>query len=71
MLYSLPNIVVLTIPMSLLLGVLVGIGRLASDSELIALRSTGSYYVLESGHITGRGQGGEAALEEVRAAMAV
>ena len=41
MLYSLPNIVVLTIPMALLLGVLVGIGRLASDSELIALRSTG------------------------------
>jgi LPS export ABC transporter permease LptG/LPS export ABC transporter permease LptF len=40
-LYSLPNIVVLTIPMSLLLGVLVGIGRLASDSELIAMRSTG------------------------------
>jgi LPS export ABC transporter permease LptG/LPS export ABC transporter permease LptF len=39
--YSLPNIVVLTIPMSLLLGVLVGIGRMASDSELIALRSTG------------------------------
>lgn len=39
--FSLPNIVVLTIPMSLLLGVLVGIGRLASDSELIALRSTG------------------------------
>lgn len=41
LLYSLPNIVVLTIPMALLLGVLVGIGRLASDSELIALRSTG------------------------------
>ena len=40
-LYSLPNIVVLTIPMSLLLGVLVGIGRMASDSELVALRSTG------------------------------
>ncbi|MBP9144052.1 MAG: LptF/LptG family permease [Thermoanaerobaculia bacterium] len=40
-LYSLPNIVVLTIPMSLLLGVLVGVGRLASDSELVALRSTG------------------------------
>jgi LPS export ABC transporter permease LptG/LPS export ABC transporter permease LptF len=40
-LYSLPNIVVLTIPMALLLGVLVGIGRLASDSELIALRSNG------------------------------
>ncbi|MDQ1346728.1 MAG: lipopolysaccharide export system permease protein lptG [Acidobacteriota bacterium] len=40
-LYSLPNIVVLTIPMALLLGVLVGVGRLASDSELVALRSTG------------------------------
>jgi LPS export ABC transporter permease LptF/LPS export ABC transporter permease LptG len=39
--YSLPNIVVLTLPMALLLGVLLGIGRLASDSELVALRSTG------------------------------
>jgi urea transport system ATP-binding protein len=36
-----------------------------------ALRSTDSYYVLESGRITGRGQGGEAALDEVRAALAV
>jgi urea transport system ATP-binding protein len=36
-----------------------------------ALRSTNSYYVLESGRITGHGEGGEAALDEVRAAMAV
>ena len=36
-----------------------------------ALRSTDSYYVLESGRITGNGEGGEAALDEVRAAMAV
>jgi urea transport system ATP-binding protein len=36
-----------------------------------ALRSTDSYYVLESGRITGRGDGGEAAFDEVRAAMAV
>lgn len=36
-----------------------------------ALRSTGSYYVLESGRITGSGAGGEAALDGVRAAMAV
>jgi urea transport system ATP-binding protein len=36
-----------------------------------ALRSTGSYYVLESGRITGSGDGGEAALDEVRSAMAV
>ncbi len=40
-LFSLPNIVVLTIPMALLLGVLVGVGRLASDSELVAMRASG------------------------------
>jgi len=36
-----------------------------------ALRSTHSYYVLESGRITGSGDGGEGALDEVRAAMAI
>jgi urea transport system ATP-binding protein len=36
-----------------------------------ALRSTESYYVLESGRITGSGEGGEGALDEVRNAMAV
>jgi urea transport system ATP-binding protein len=36
-----------------------------------ALRSTDSYYVLESGRVTGRGDGGEAAIDDVRAAMAV
>jgi urea transport system ATP-binding protein len=36
-----------------------------------ALRSAGTYYVLESGRITGSGDGGEGALDEVRAAMAV
>jgi len=36
-----------------------------------ALRSADQYYVLESGRITGAGQGGEAALDEVRTAMAV
>jgi len=38
---SLPWIVVLTLPMAFLLGVLIGMGRLASDSELTALRSCG------------------------------
>jgi len=38
---SLPSIIVLTLPMALLLGVLLGIGRLASDSELVAMRATG------------------------------
>jgi urea transport system ATP-binding protein len=36
-----------------------------------ALRSTDTYYVLESGRITGRGEGGTGALDEVRAALAV
>src|SRR3954447_16861163 len=36
-----------------------------------ALRSTDTYYVLESGRITGTGAGGERSLEEVRAVMAV
>ncbi len=36
-----------------------------------ALRSTDSYYVLESGRITGQGEGGEGALDEVRGAMAL
>jgi urea transport system ATP-binding protein len=36
-----------------------------------ALRSTDRYYVLESGAITGSGEGGAGALDEVRAALAV
>jgi LPS export ABC transporter permease LptG/LPS export ABC transporter permease LptF len=41
LLLTLPNIVVLTIPMSLLFGILIAVGRLSSDSELIAMRSCG------------------------------
>jgi urea transport system ATP-binding protein len=36
-----------------------------------ALRSTDSYYVLESGRVTGSGEGGAGALDDVRAALAV
>jgi urea transport system ATP-binding protein len=36
-----------------------------------ALRSTGMYYVLESGRIAGSGAGGDGSLDEVRAAMAL
>jgi urea transport system ATP-binding protein len=36
-----------------------------------ALRSTDRYYVLESGRITGSGEGGPEALDDVRAALAV
>lgn len=38
---NLPHIVVLTIPMGLLFGILVAIGRLSADSELTALRAAG------------------------------
>ncbi|HNZ96302.1 MAG TPA: LptF/LptG family permease [Thermoanaerobaculia bacterium] len=41
LLLSLPNILVLTIPMSLLFGLLLAVGRLSADSELIALRACG------------------------------
>lgn len=40
-LLSLPNIVVLTIPMALLFGILIAVGRLSSDSEIVALRASG------------------------------
>ena len=38
---SLPWIVVLTMPMAFLLGVLIGVGRLSADSELVALQACG------------------------------
>ena len=37
----LPTLFPLTIPMALLLGVLLGIGRMASDNEIIAIRTSG------------------------------
>ena len=39
--FSTPHIVVLTLPIAFLLGILVGIGRLSQDSELVALRAAG------------------------------
>ncbi|HSP06065.1 MAG TPA: LPS export ABC transporter permease LptG [Acidobacteriota bacterium] len=39
--YSLPALMVLTIPMSVLLGVLLGLGRLSGDSELTVMRASG------------------------------
>lgn len=41
LLMTLPNILVLTLPMSLLFGTLIAVGRLSSDSELIAMRASG------------------------------
>jgi LPS export ABC transporter permease LptG/LPS export ABC transporter permease LptF len=38
---SLPHVVVLTVPMSLLFGVLIAVGRLSADSEIIAMQALG------------------------------
>jgi LPS export ABC transporter permease LptG/LPS export ABC transporter permease LptF len=40
-LYTLPNLFILTIPMAVLVGVLLGMSRLAADSEIIAMRASG------------------------------
>ena len=41
LLLTLPQVVVLTIPMAFLFGILIGVGRLSGDSEIIALRACG------------------------------
>lgn len=41
LLYSLPHIIVLTVPMALLFGILIAVGRLSSDSEIVAMRALG------------------------------
>jgi LPS export ABC transporter permease LptG/LPS export ABC transporter permease LptF len=41
LLFTLPNIFLLTIPMSVLVGVLLGLSRLAADSEVTAMRASG------------------------------
>ncbi len=40
-LFMLPNFFMVTIPMAVLMGVLLGLSRLASDSEIIAMRASG------------------------------
>ena len=40
-LFTLPNLFRFTIPMSVLVGILLGLSRLASDSEIIAMRASG------------------------------
>ena len=41
LLFSLPNIIVLTLPMALLFGILIAVGRLSADSEVVAMRALG------------------------------
>ena len=40
-LFTLPNLFWVTIPMSVLVGVLLGLSRLAADSEIVAMRAAG------------------------------
>ena len=40
-LYEVPKILILTIPMAVLLGVLIGVGRLSADHEWVAIQSAG------------------------------
>ena len=40
-LYTLPNAFIVTIPMGVLVGVLLGLSRLAADSEITAMRASG------------------------------
>jgi len=54
--YLLPSIFSVTVPMAFLLGVLLAFGRLASDSEIVALRASGVSPAPSSG--SGGGQGG-------------
>jgi LPS export ABC transporter permease LptG/LPS export ABC transporter permease LptF len=39
--YLLPNLLTLTVPMAVLIGILLGLSRLASDSEITAMRACG------------------------------
>ncbi len=41
LLYLLPSFMVFTLPLSFLLGVLLGLGRMSADSETVALRASG------------------------------
>ena len=41
LLLSLPSIAVITIPMALLFSILIAVGRLSADSELVAIRAAG------------------------------
>lgn len=40
-LFTIPNLLRVTIPMSVLVGVLLGLSRLAADSEVVAMRASG------------------------------
>src|SRR5262245_55475154 len=44
LLYLLPRVLEMSLPMAALLGILIGVGRLSADSEIVALRASGVSY---------------------------
>jgi LPS export ABC transporter permease LptG/LPS export ABC transporter permease LptF len=42
--FYLPRVLIMSLPMAILLGTLVGIGRMSADSEIVALRACGVSY---------------------------
>ena len=57
-LFTLPNLFRVTIPMSVLVGILLGLSRLAADSEIIAMRASGlgiGYFVRVSAVVAAAG----------------
>jgi len=41
LLWAMPPVLPLTIPFGVLVGILIGLGRMASDGEIIAMRAAG------------------------------
>jgi LPS export ABC transporter permease LptG/LPS export ABC transporter permease LptF len=57
-LFTLPNLFRVTIPMSVLVGILLGLSRLAADSEIVAMRASGlgiGYFVRVSAVVAAAG----------------
>ena len=65
---AVPQAAGLTIPMSLLVGLLVGLGRLSADREAVALLACGvsPYRLLQAGRPDGPGRGGRDPLRDAR-----
>ena len=65
---AVPQAAGLTIPMSLLVGLLVGLGRLSADREAVALLACGvsPYRLLQTGRPDGPGRGGRNPLRDAR-----
>src|SRR5215469_8464459 len=58
LLFTLPNLFWVTIPMSVLVGILLGMSRLAADSEVVAMRASGlgvTYFVRVASIVAGGG----------------